>query len=264
MSIVYFESRAGRIYYESFGDACAPPIVFCHGVSMDHRTFDGQVSGLRDRFRIIVWDMPYHGKSSNTRSGTPFSQTSAGVICDLLDHLDIEEAVIVGLSLGSYVTQTMAYMHPERVRATVHIGGTPLCPPVTSLILLANPLVGLFIDLYPTRRVFRAFAEHRALKEETKAYMEQVARGNGKGVMKELTQEMLRDMSRGLPKHTPESKLLCHGDHEIGFVRKQMRKWHEQAPKSCLRVIEDAHHVANQDNPQGMNTVLVQFLDRIF
>lgn len=65
---------------------------------------------------------------------------------------------------------------------------------------------------------------------------------------------------QGLPGHSVEPKLLCHGDHEITFVQKQMRKWHEECPNSQLIVIEDAHHVANQDNPERTNRILLDFL----
>ena len=71
-------------------------------------------------------------------------------------------------------------------------------------------------------------------------------------------------MVRGLPEHTAEPKLLCHGDHEISFVQKQMKKWHGECPNSHFEVIKDAHHVANQDNPEGTNMVLLDFLGSIW
>ncbi|MDW7729345.1 MAG: alpha/beta hydrolase [Bacillota bacterium] len=93
--------------------------------------------------------------------------------------------------------------------------------------------------------------------------MERVAAENGKQVMAHLTQELMRDMVRGLPRHTTEPKLLCHGEHEIAYVQKQMNKWHEECQESQLEIIEDAHHIANQDNPDGTNKILLDFLDRI-
>jgi len=161
------------------------------------------------------------------------------------------------------VTQIAAHKYPERVEATIHIGGGPLHPPVTPLIQIINPLIGLFIKLYPSNKIFKAFASHRALKPETRAYMERVAAENGKKVMAHLTQELMRDMVRGLPRHTVEPKLLCHGDHEIAFVQKQMNRWHKDYPENQLVIIENAHHIANQDNPEETNKVLLDFLDLV-
>jgi len=52
-----------RIYYEVHGPVDGPAVLCTHGVAMDHRTFDQQVSALADRYRVIVWDMPGHGRS---------------------------------------------------------------------------------------------------------------------------------------------------------------------------------------------------------
>lgn len=81
--------------------------------------------------------------------------------------------------------------------------------------------------------------------------------------MSHLTQELMRDMVRGLPRHTGEPKLLCHGDHEISLVQKQMNRWHKECPESQLVIIENAHHVANQDNPEETNRVIISFLDEV-
>lgn len=258
---MYFENKSGKVFYEIYGREDAPAILFSHGINMNHETFKAQAEGLQNKYRVIIWDMPYHGKSSPICNNLPFTETTADFIIDLLDHLRIEKAVLAGLSLGSYVTQIATHKYPERVKATVHIGGGPLHPPVTPLFKIANPLIGLFIKLYPSNRIFKAFASHRTLKPETRAYMERVAAETGKKVMSHLTQEIMRDMVRGLPRHTSEPKLLCHGDHEISLVQKQMNRWHKECPESQLVIIENAHHIANQDNPEMTNKVLIDFLD---
>ena len=230
---------------------------------MDHETFAAQVEALREKFRVITWDMPCHGRSSAIDRDLPFSETAAGFIRDLLDHLEIETAILAGLSLGSYVSQVAAHRYPKRIEATIHIGGGPLHPPVSPLVSMATPLIGFFVRLYPSKSIFRAFASHRALRAETRAYMERVAEESGKELMAHLTQELIRDMVRGLPEHTLEPKLLCHGDHETAFVRRQIHRWHREDPESHLRVIDDAHHVANQDNPEGTNRVILEFLESL-
>lgn len=261
---MYFENQTGKVYYELYGQENAPAVLFTHGINMNHETFQAQAEALQEKYRVIIWDLPYHGKSSAMNDKLPFSETAVDLIIALLDHLKIEKAVLAGQSLGSYVTQIAAYKYPEKVQATIHLGGGSLYPPVNSLIQIANPFIGLFIKLYPRRFVFRSFAKHRALKPDTIAYMEKTATANGKKVMAHLTQELMRDMVRGLPRHTAEPKLLCHGEHEIAYVQKQMKKWHQDCPKTQLAIIADAHHIANMDNPDGTNKVLSDFLEKIW
>ncbi len=258
---MYYENSLGKVYYEVYGREEAPAVLFSHGINMSHETFKGQVAGLQEKYRVIIWDMPYHGKSSPIDNSLPFSETAADFINGLLDHLEIDKAFLAGLSLGSYVTQIATYKYPEKVKATIHIGGGPLHPRVSPLFRIFNPLISLFISLYPKKYLFKTFAEHRALMPETKLHMERVASKNGKKVLSHLTRELLRDMTRGLPRHTEEPKLFCHGDHEVAMVRKMMERWHRECVNSKLMVINNAHHVANQDNPEETNRAIIDFLE---
>ena len=260
--IMYYENDRGKVYYEIHGKADnTPVVVFSHGILMDHRTFMPQVDALKERYRVILWDMPYHGMSSPMDYKAPFTVTAAEFVVQLLDHTGTDKAILVGQSLGSFVTQQVTYRYPERVAATVHLGGGSLYPGYTPLLIFLNPLVSLFINLYPHKYVFKAFASHRALKPETRAYMEQVSARTGKKVMSHITRELLKDMVRGLPEPSKEPMLLLHGDHEASFVKKLLRKMNQHNPNSQLAVVNDAHHIANQDNPEEFNRILLSFLD---
>lgn len=260
---MYYENDIGKVYYEVHGEESSPTVVFSHGILMDHRTFMPQVDAFKERYRVILWDMPYHGMSSPMDYGAPFTITAAEYIVELLDHTGTDKAILVGQSLGSIVTQQVTYRYPERVTATVHLGGGPLYPGYTPLLKLLKPFVSLFIALFPHRSVFKTFASHRALKTETRAYMEQVAARTGKKVMSHITIGLLEDMVKGLPEPSKEPMLLLHGDHEAPFVKKKLRKMNHNNPNSRLAVVNDAHHIANQDNPDEFNNILLSFLDEL-
>jgi len=260
---MYYENDRGKVYYEVHGEGTAPVVVFSHGICMDHRTFIPQVEAMKNRYRVIIWDMPYHGRSSPLDYRTPFTVTAADLIVKLLDHTGTDQAILVGQSLGSFVTQQAVHKYPDRVKATVHLGGGPLYPGYTPLLKLLNPLISLFITLYPERSVFKAFASHRALKPETRAYMEQVAAGTGKKVLNHITRELLRDMVKGLPEPSKEPMLLLHGDHEASFVKRMLQRMNQNNPHSRLAVVKNAHHIANQDNPEEFNQILLSFLDEL-
>ncbi len=59
-----YKSKFGDIYYEITGPEGKPVVLLCHGIGMDHRTFEGQVTALQGEYRVIVWDMPGHGRST--------------------------------------------------------------------------------------------------------------------------------------------------------------------------------------------------------
>jgi len=261
---MYLENNGGKVYFEVHGENNnAPVVVFSHGICMDHETFKAQVDALKDRYRVILWDMPYHGRSSSLDYRTPFTVIAADIIVKLLDYTATDKGILVGQSLGSFVTQQVAYRHPERVMATIHIGGGSLYPGYSPFLKLIIPLIPLFISLYPAKSIFKAFASHRALKPETRAYMERVSGRTGKKVLSHVTQELLRDMVKGLPEPPKEPMLLIYGDHEAPFVKKLLEKMNHNSPNSQLGVVKDAHHIANQDNPEEFNKILLSFLDEL-
>lgn len=107
----------------------AETIVFSHSLGASEDMWRPQAEALGDRFRVVRYDTRGHGR---TRSGGgAFSvQDLADDIADLLDHLEVERAHLVGISLGGATVLDFAARHPERTDRIAVIGtaavlGTP-------------------------------------------------------------------------------------------------------------------------------------------
>jgi pimeloyl-ACP methyl ester carboxylesterase len=104
------------IYYESHGQG--PAILLSHGYSATCRMWDGQIAALRDRFRVIVWDMRGHGQSDVPADPSAYSEAATvGDMAALLQACEVESAGIAGLSLGGYMSLAFHARHPAQVRA---------------------------------------------------------------------------------------------------------------------------------------------------
>ena len=115
--MAHFDHDGIRIHYEDTGGDDLP-ILWSHGFLMDHTMFDPQVAGL-DGYRHIRWDERGFGGTDATG---PFSYwDSAEDAIALLDHLDIEAAVLAGMSQGGFLSLRAAIAHPDRVRALILI-----------------------------------------------------------------------------------------------------------------------------------------------
>ncbi|TCK98524.1 pimeloyl-ACP methyl ester carboxylesterase [Natranaerovirga hydrolytica] len=257
---MYYKNNIGSIYYEVHGQENATTIVFSHGVTMDHRTFKEQVNALKDEYRVIVWDMPYHGKSSEIHKNLQFSTTAADFIIELLDSLDIPNAILSGLSLGSFVTQQAAYKYPDRVVATIHLSGGSLYPKCPKWLKVLNPVFSLPISILSHQSLAKHFAKHKAITPHTIAYLEEGVHKTGKKALMHLINEMINDMVIGLPEPLEQPMLITYGDHELSPIKKMNKKWHHNSLNSQLSVVENAHHILNQDNPEECNKVLLYFL----
>jgi 3-oxoadipate enol-lactonase len=107
------------INYEDTGGHLGP-VVLAHGLLMDQEMFAPQIEALDPGCRVITWDARCHGLTETTRD--PFTYWDlADDLKGLLDHLDIERAVIGGMSQGGSVALRFALQHPERVSALILI-----------------------------------------------------------------------------------------------------------------------------------------------
>jgi len=72
---------------------------------------------LLDGVRVVSVDLPGLGRSvlAGEASDEPTMSSMAGAVLSVLDHLDVEEATILGISTGGYVALEMARTAPERV-----------------------------------------------------------------------------------------------------------------------------------------------------
>jgi pimeloyl-ACP methyl ester carboxylesterase len=137
-----------RLYYAERGDPSGFPVVLLHGLTMSSRTMERLALALSE-FRVVLLDFHGHGKSTQPRRADRYLVSEfADDVVALFDHLDIEECILAGLSLGANVAYEVALRHPERIRALV------LEMPVFSRGVPAGrlffaALAALFSGLYP-------------------------------------------------------------------------------------------------------------------
>lgn len=96
-------------------------LVYMHGLLLDSDLNRGIANALSERGnRVVLVDLLGHGRSDRPTHASEYRiDTYAEQVIGLLDHLDAQEAVIGGLSLGANVSLFTAARHPERVRGLV-------------------------------------------------------------------------------------------------------------------------------------------------
>jgi 3-oxoadipate enol-lactonase len=118
--MAFAEVNGQHIRFEDSGGD-GPPVVLSHGFLMDREMFAPQVDALAPAFRVITWDQ--RGFGETRFDGQPFTYWDSARDClGLLDHLQIERAVLGGMSQGGFLSMRAALLAPERVAALVLIG----------------------------------------------------------------------------------------------------------------------------------------------
>lgn len=104
----------GELYFEAEGDGV--PVVLVHGLALDARMWDDQVPALKDIARVVRYDVRGFGRSTRD-ADTSYSH--ADDLWSLMDHVELDKPVLVGLSMGGRVVVEATLAAPERVRALV-------------------------------------------------------------------------------------------------------------------------------------------------
>ncbi len=109
-----------ELYYEVHGSG-PRVVVFMHGILMDSTMNRRLASDLAaSGYRVVLLDLPGHGHSSRPRRASYHRvDVYADHVIAVLDHLDIDRAVLGGVSLGGNVSLLAAAQYPERVEGLV-------------------------------------------------------------------------------------------------------------------------------------------------
>ncbi|MBI2887332.1 MAG: alpha/beta fold hydrolase [Chloroflexi bacterium] len=94
------------------------PVVFLHGFPLNKAMWERQVQALAGRYRAIAVDLRGHGESQVVE-GPGSMEAFADDVRGLLDHLGIEQATLVGFSMGGYVAFAFYRTYASRVKALV-------------------------------------------------------------------------------------------------------------------------------------------------
>lgn len=101
-------------------------VLLTHGFAASSHMFASTVPAIVADHTAIVWDMPGHGRSEAPDDAEQYSVTgSLDLMLGLLDEADAERAVVLGHSLGGYLSLQFALAHPDRVSGVVLVDTGP-------------------------------------------------------------------------------------------------------------------------------------------
>src|SRR5215207_6871277 len=110
-----------RLHYEETGAGSA--IVFVHEFAGDHRSWEPQLRHFGQRHRAIAYNARGYPPSDVPPDASSYAQDrAADDIAAVLDHLSIDKAHVVGLSMGGFATLHFGFRHAARARSLTVAG----------------------------------------------------------------------------------------------------------------------------------------------
>lgn len=120
----FFDSAGVQIRYVERGQG--EPVVLIHGFSRNveiNWIEPGILDALADNYHVIALDCRGHGKSDKPDGDEAYGLNMVEDVIRLLDHLNIDQAQVIGYSMGSRMALKLAAMYPDRVRSVVLVAG---------------------------------------------------------------------------------------------------------------------------------------------
>lgn len=233
-----------------------PALVLLHGFLCDSRCWNHQLSDLADRFRVVAWDAPGAGSSSDPSDA--FTTASyAHALAGFLDTLGIAQAHVLGLSWGGILAQEFYRAFAERVRSLVladtYAGWRGSLPEsvwkerlATCLDDAARPPAGLVAKFVPG--VFTEAAPQQ-LREEFATIVSEFHPVGFRLMSLSSAEVDTRDLLPNI--HVPT--LLLWGDDDRRSPLQIAEQFHAGIPGVELALIPGAGHLSNMEQPDAFN-----------
>lgn len=110
-----------KISYTDSGQGTA--IVLLHGFLENKKMWKDYVALFSEKYRVVTIDLLGHGESDSL--GYVHSmEDNANAVHEVLEHLKIEKAIVLGHSMGGYVALALAELHPESIKKLVLLNST--------------------------------------------------------------------------------------------------------------------------------------------
>jgi pimeloyl-ACP methyl ester carboxylesterase len=257
----------GRLHVEERGSG-GVPLLLIQGLGYSLAGWRYQL-GAFDR-RTIAFDNRGTGRSS--KEPGPYSmELFADDAVAVLDALGVEQAHVMGVSMGGFVAQVLPLRAPARVRSLVLVGTGPggpeheRVPAETLRIWLAN--AGLPPDEYARRTMYLSFSPgwtdaHPELFEELLAA--RLEHPTPAECWRAQFDATLPYVENGVPvEEIRVPTLVVHGDEDRVLPLANGRLIARRVPGAELVVVPGCGHVVQLERPDELNRVVAGFLERV-
>jgi len=242
-----------QIYAEATGSG--PVVVFCHGLGGNHAIWWRQVDAFARDHTVITWDQRGFGNSTAS-TGQAGIEEAADDLVAVLKAFGVDQAHLVGQSMGAFVALRFALRYPRLVSSLV----------LSTTLAAADPAL--------TRGLLAAVPQ-RQLRDRHAVLSEQFADGNPElavlynqissfgtkppiaAMLESMATEVFSDRDLGVL----ECPVLCVAAERDRFCPPDaMQAVAARLPRAKFVVLAGAEHSAYYERPHEWNSAVLEFL----
>ena len=260
-----------RMHYIYRG-ASGSPVILIHGLMDSAFHWHKNIDALAEHHRVWAIDLIGFGFSSRPRQPNYSVKSYARQVREFMDAQGIDRASIVGHSLGGAVTLEFAHDYPGRVDkliliapATFLLQFRPQVKLAAHLPVVPRALVGYTITSARARMAAWRSAvgnpSHVDLEEMEIRLRPQRVKGTAEALLAMLGSPHLSDLPRGLNQITAPA-LILWGRNDNAVPLRHAGYHERDLPNAELVILEGAGHIPQNEYPQAINRLMLDFLTR--
>lgn len=257
-------SRIGQVlvHYELDGDPAGPPIVFVNSLGTDLRIWDDVVPHLGE-YRLIRYDKRGHGLSDSPEG--PYTLADFGDdLAGLLDELEVEKVLVVGISIGGMIALEFAARYGERVRGLVLADtapqvGTPSKWQERMDGVVEKGMERMAREILPVW--FRPSFE--GLEPDVhRGHHNMLARMPAGGYAASCAALRDGDLRTSIPQIDTQA-LVLNGDQDVATPPDEARMLADALPNARFAIIDEAGHLTCVEQPDDLADAIHRFAQEI-
>jgi pimeloyl-ACP methyl ester carboxylesterase len=275
-----FLYQSKKIFYRIEG--AGMPIVLLHGFGFDSSVWNEQIDFLKDDCLLVIPDIPGSGQSemlqvdnyqlpetSNRQSETFISiEDYAKCIHQLLIEENISQCIILGHSIGGYITLAFAKLFPEQLKAFGLVHSTAyadteekktnrqrsieMMDVYGGYAFLKNTIPNLFS---------KSFKE--AFPEKVESFIEKAKDFKTEALQQYYAAMMHRPDYTSVVKDTEAAVLFVIGTEDIAAPMKDVLEQTQLCKNAYIHILEQTGHMGMLEAAKKMNLLLLDFIQKI-
>jgi len=266
----FVSASSATVHIDDYGapENCEKTLVLLHGYLETMYIWSQFADLLKNRYRIIIIDLPGHGISSTAPSAAPNTmEFCAEVVKGVLDKCNVSKAIVAGHSLGGYVAQVFAEKYPENVEKIILFNSNPYADdPANSeshkreISIINSGKLETIASLSIPKMYFHE--NLRKVDDKVCETVELCEMHDPQGIIASIKGMACRpDMSEWLSKvqKTLPMLMIC-GDNDLFMTVEEVGKMQEQFPDVKVVTIENTGHNSFIEAPEKCAELVVDFI----
>ena len=238
------------------------PIIFIHGIGLDHGIWDDQINYFKN-YNTIVYDLIGHGK-------TPFNKKEITMkdftkqLLGLVDNLNIKKFHLVGFSIGSLIARDFASSYSDRLSSLIIFGTVyKRSEDEKRQILNRYEIMKLKKSVTKKRAVYRWLTE-KFINENPLIYKKiysMLENTNHETWLKIYKLFVHHEDDDNKIKKITARTLIVTGEKDIGSKPIMSQKLSRLISGSSYKIIKNGRHLCNIECAENFNLTVKEFID---